>query len=158
MQLNILRLLLAMVPMAVFGPLASAEPRVSFVPEMDALPLEEYGALRDDYQVSAEESAGWSQIFPFVSRDLVSDQKVKDLSRWARGEMKTYHFKPGAVPELVAYGFNQNVVVYAATLDRLPSAHPSVVRLLKIYVVGLNENHQFLPNHLIMTIRGERLE
>jgi len=113
--------------------LARAEPVVSYVPEMAPIPaIEELGPLSPGYALSPAEEARWPQLFAFVAAQ-VSDKVVQDLSRWARDEMKAYHYAQGAPPKLEALGTAGPYVVYAVTLDVLPSHSRAVKRWLSVY-------------------------
>ena len=107
---------------------AYSEPRVTYLEEMAALPLDDYGPLHESCPLTVAADEMWQRMFDFVVR-AIPDWRIRRLSRWAVGEMEDYHFAPVQVPPLVVYGCNASYKVYKSTLDILPSHHRSVTRL-----------------------------
>jgi hypothetical protein len=136
---------------------AFSQAMLQTVPENDGLPWPDVGEFTPaPYQVTADEQASWERLYPFVA-GLVTDDLIVSLSRYSIEETKKFHFVPGEAGILDVLGFNQNHVVYEATLAELP-APPAVVRKLKAFILSPNANHQLLPNRIVITIRGARFE
>ena len=148
-----LALILLFIPTLTMG-----QPQVIKVMEMAPLPLEEYGEMsyrcRD---ITNKELDEWEDVYSFVT-DLVSDELAKKLSRWAVTETESYVYSPKPTTPLTVFKCNGDTIVYETTLDSLPSHSPIVFRYLKAYIVGVNFENRFLPNAIILTIRGERFE
>jgi hypothetical protein len=124
---------------------------------MSPLPFEHFDDPSLDSKVSSEEQLQWEETQAFVDRLITSDL-VRGLSRYALPQMETYNYHPSEKTALRVIGTHQESVLYEVTLDELPSHSKLVTRHLKLYIVGLRYENQFLPNHFYLTIRGERFE
>ena len=154
---NILNLLFSILFLSGFGHELFAQAQFVTIPEMQSLPFESFDPLSQDYQISTNEQNSWLDFYPFVT-DQIHDQLVQDLSRWAVNETRLFHYVPGYPAPLTLYGANSKQVIYTSVLANLPVHTPLVTRQLVVYIVGLNHNHLFLPNMIVITIRGNRNE
>ncbi len=135
-----------------------AQPSVTTLFEMEALPFDQFGALNKTYQVSEAEQLEWNHVQRSFVDTFVTSEVARELSRYAQKQMESYIYTPGRETELKLFGANETHVVYEVTLDELPSHSRIVERHLKLFVVGLRYDGKFLPNHFYLTIRGERFE
>ena len=133
-----------------------AQPQLIPVRENQTLPFEQLGSLDLDYSLSSAELQQWEKLFPFV-RSLISERLIREISTTKTEESVLASGQLPARVSLSVVGANANWVVYGATLRELP-APPAVERRLKVYLIGLNSDHQLLPNQIIVTVEGDRLE
>ncbi len=108
------------------------------------------------YIVSPSEQESWEKLYPFVVAQ-VSNELIVSLSRYSVEATQKFNFVPGKPGRLGVLGFGPDFVIFEATLADLPAA-PAVVRQLKVFILSPNQDHQFLPNRIAYTIRGERME
>ncbi len=135
---------------------SSAQPQVIAVRENQELPFASWGDLDVGYTLSPGELRQWENLFPFI-RSLIRTPLIQEITSYKIEETVAAAQDLPAPVSLTVYGANRDWVIYAATLRSLP-APVAVARQLKVYLIGLNRDHQLLPNQIIFTIAGERLE
>lgn len=89
----------------------------------------------------------------------VTPEVIRDLSRWARPQMKAYAKVPSlekVVWKPVGREGKQDRLVLESTIDTLPTHQRLVTRWLKVYLVFDTQSKEVV--RVIVTIRGERLE
>ncbi len=148
-------------------PASAAAAKLEFVAELG--PVEEIKLLGDKPSWTKEDDArfagqiaaareAWKVEATKIQKD-VTPEKVRSLSRWAKPQMEKYN----AVPRLdnvktTAAGItaDKKGIVFAGTIDTLPTHSTLVTRWLKVFFV------YDLPTksirHATITIRGEVLE
>ena len=106
---------------------------------------------------TSEELIGWKDFFGMV-RPLITDERIYDMSHWARKEMLDFRFVPSIPLSLERYGCNEQYIIYRSKITDLPSHSPVVFRYLEAYILGVSMLNYFAPNELIVTIGGHTEE
>jgi hypothetical protein len=126
-------------------------PEMALVPEADGWPACEPSAYADS---TAAFAAEWSKLAPWLAQKL-TPAAARALSRWSAPQMEKY----AAVPPLDKLKFTpvaaikpRGVILYQATIDRLPTHSPLVTRELIAYVCYSPDSRSI--SHLTITIRG----
>lgn len=99
----------------------------------------------------------WSTIFKTLEKEINSSMIIAQ-SRWAKEEMKNYHYQPMVQPPTFKIvGQEKNLILLKADGVKLPSHHHLVHRSLKFYL--LTDEKSFLQSFIAwVTIEGERWE
>ncbi|MBM4034114.1 MAG: hypothetical protein FJ291_20365 [Planctomycetes bacterium] len=138
-------------------PPAPAVP-VVLVPEMEPIAGLDGGTPCKPEEFAADVAkaqADWAAKRPGIE-PLVTAQKVRELSRWAKKEMQEYR----RVPSLAKVAFRPAYLhkeaghlVLEGTADTLPTHSPLVTRWLKVYLL-YDQGKQAIVK-VAVTIRGE---
>jgi hypothetical protein len=130
-------------------------PEMQHIPELDGWEFCQADAYPEQ---AAKATASWRKVMPWVTA-RVTPELARDLSRWAKEQMKQYQ----RVPSLDTVTFkpvrdderHRNLVL-EGTVDTLPSHAPLVTRWLKLYL--LCDLHSGEVIRVTVTIRGQILE
>ncbi len=130
-------------------------PEMDFIPEVDGWTP----CKPDQYpdQVRRVTSL-WKDKSDWVQRRITGNV-VRELSRWAKPQMEKYRTVPDlAVLNLSALAIDSkhHKIVFAGTIDTLPSHSPLVTRWLKLFLLCDEETGEIL--RATITIRGEAHE
>lgn len=127
---------------------------VRFVPEMASIPEETWERCDPSQFTQPLQQAAllWIQKREHILHQL-TDQKVRELSKWAKKEMADYHLPTIKNQTFRAtHSHNNENLLIESVLDTLPAHHPLVTRHLKLYLV-YHRKHNTLTDAII-TIRG----
>ncbi len=107
---------------------------------------------------AAQALADWGAKRAYVER-LLTAQKARELSRWARKEMAGYRRVPplgGVAFRPAFYHKDARRLVLEGVVDTLPTHSPLVTRCLKVYLL-YDQGAQAIVK-VAVTIRGELQE
>jgi hypothetical protein len=141
-------------------PPAPAVP-VAMVPEMEKIEGIDGGTACKPEEFApdvAKALADWATKRPTIE-PLVTAEKVRELSRWAKKEMQEYRrVPPLARVTLRPVSFHKEAghLVLEGTVGTLPTHSPLVTRWLKLYLL-YDQGKQAIVK-VAVTIRGEVLE
>ncbi len=140
------------------APVQAPQAAVRFLPEMTAFPEQKWRACPAGAftQETRDALAAWAALRPAVERQVTAE-KARELSRWAREQMKSY----AAVPPLGSIAFapaaaSGGRLLLEGTADTLPSHSRLVTRWLKLFLVYDCGTRTITD--VIVTIRGELQE
>lgn len=148
----------------IFAAGESAQPAwLQTLPEMEKL------AATDDWAYSPQPlsetqkqqfSADFAKKYPEI-RGFLTPAHIRDLSRWAKDEMKTYDSIPFPdADKLVWQPVRRDAagtkILLETTLDTLPTHSPLVTRWLKLFAIFDTVTGKI--SVIAVTIRGELLE
>ena len=127
--------------------------QVRFLPEMTPIPEETWERCDTSQFTQSIHQAAlvWIEKREHILNQL-SDQKVRDLSQWAKKEMASYQMPAIKNQTFRATHIHKPNLLIESVLDTLPSHHPLVTRHLKLYLI-YNRKHNTITNAII-TIRG----
>ena len=130
-------------------------PEMGLFAELDSWPRCEPAAWTKQ---AAAADADWKKKNGYIAK-LVTPELVRALSGWARPQMKTYQKVPSlAKLELKPVRTNQkqDMLLFEATVDTLPTHSSLVTRWLRFYLLYDVPGKSVV--RVIVTIRGQLLE
>ena len=129
---------------------------IHFLPEMEVIEIEraENWTWNCPSNISDSFDLEWANLIEKV-KNKVSSEKVRELSLWAKDEMKNYEYYPSIMPfGFSTLGCTDSKIAYSTNLDYLPSHSPLVTRKLQVIVVA-DIDSSIEESEVFVTIRGQ---